>query len=118
MNKTELIEKIAEETGLSKTDAKKAVEAFFNATRVSLRKGEKISLVGFGTFSVRNRRARKGRNPQTGKELIIAFKEIIIFKSSPKIFKFETESSDPEIQKPSTKISTKKRTNDTGPRRR
>jgi DNA-binding protein HU-beta len=70
MNKTQLIEAIASKAGLTKTDAKKALDAFIATTTETLKKGDKIALVGFGTFGVTKRAARKGRNPQNPKEVI------------------------------------------------
>ncbi|MNJ92041.1 DNA-binding protein HU-beta [compost metagenome] len=81
MNKAELIDAIASEAGLSKADAKKALDAFVGATIGALKKGDRISLVGFGSFSVSKREARTGRNPQTGKEIKIAAKNVIRFKA-------------------------------------
>ena len=72
MNKTELIAAIAEKTELSKKDAEKALKAFTDVVAAELKKGEKIQLVGFGTFEVSERAAREGRNPQTGKSMKIA----------------------------------------------
>jgi DNA-binding protein HU-beta len=66
MNKTELVAAIAEEAGLSKKDAEKAVKAFTDVVTKQLKKGQKVQLVGFGTFEVTKRAAREGRNPQTG----------------------------------------------------
>ncbi|MGG3923542.1 HU family DNA-binding protein, partial [Geobacillus thermodenitrificans] len=68
MNKTELINAVAETSGLSKKDATKAVDAVFDSITEALRKGDKVQLIGFGNFEVRERAARKGRNPQTGEE--------------------------------------------------
>ena len=72
MNKTELIAAIASKTELSKKDAEKALKAFTDVVTEELKKGEKIQLVGFGTFEVSERAARTGRNPQTGAEMTIA----------------------------------------------
>lgn len=66
MTKAELIDKIASGAGLSKSDAGKALDSTLNAVKGSLKKGQKVTLVGFGTFSVVKRKARKGRNPRTG----------------------------------------------------
>ena len=66
MNKTELVAAIADEAGLSKKDAEKALKAFTDVVTEELKKGEKVQLVGFGTFEVSERSAREGRNPQTG----------------------------------------------------
>lgn len=71
MTKAELIDKIAAGAGLSKVDASKALEISFNAIRSSLKKGQKVTLVGFGTFSISKRKARKGRNPKTGQAINI-----------------------------------------------
>ncbi|MCL5046976.1 MAG: HU family DNA-binding protein [Actinobacteria bacterium] len=81
MNKTELIEKVAQETGFTKKDSGKAVEAVISAITGSLKSGDKVSLVGFGTFDIRKREARKGRNPQTGKEIKIAARKVPVFKA-------------------------------------
>lgn len=80
LNKAELIEAMAAEAKISKADAKRALDAFMNQTTKSLKKGNRVSLVGFGTFSVNKRKARKGRNPQTGKEIKIAAKKVVKFK--------------------------------------
>ena len=66
MNKTELVNSVAEAAGLSKKDASKAVESVFESIQTALADGEKVQLIGFGNFEVRERAARKGRNPQTG----------------------------------------------------
>ncbi|GGF87887.1 HU family DNA-binding protein [Paenibacillus abyssi] len=80
MNKTDLIAKVAESTELSKKDATKAVDAVFDAISDALQSGEKVQLVGFGNFEVRERSARKGRNPQTGEEIEIAASKMPAFK--------------------------------------
>ena len=85
MNKAELIDAIATEAGLSKADAKKALDGFVSATANALKAGDRISLVGFGSFSVSNRAARTGRNPQTGKEISIAAKNVIRFKAGSEL---------------------------------
>ena len=72
MNKTELIAAIAEQAEISKKDAEKALKAFVDVVTEQLKEGEKVQLVGFGTFEVSERAAREGRNPQTGKTLKIA----------------------------------------------
>jgi DNA-binding protein HU-beta len=81
MNKAELIDAIAAESGLTKADAKKALDGFVSATSTALKAGDKLSLVGFGSFSVSKREARTGRNPQTGKEINIAAKNVVKFKA-------------------------------------
>ena len=81
MNKTELIEKIAAGSGLSKDASKKALEATIVALKDALKAGDKISLVGFGTFSVGERPAREGINPLTKEKIQIAAKKVIKFKA-------------------------------------
>ena len=81
MNKTELIAAVANKTGLSKKDAEGAVKAFTDVVAEELKKGEKVQLVGFGTFEVSKRAARTGRNPQTGKEMKIAASKAPKFKA-------------------------------------
>jgi DNA-binding protein HU-beta len=71
MTKAELIDKIASMTGFTKADAGKALDATIDAVKFSLKKGQKVTLVGFGTFAVTKRKARKGRNPRTGDEIKI-----------------------------------------------
>lgn len=72
MTKADLIDKIAGAASLTKADAGKALDSTLDAIRLSLKKGNKVTLVGFGTFSVSKRKARKGRNPRTGQEIKIA----------------------------------------------
>ena len=79
-NKAELVDNVAKVTGLTKKDATAAVDAVFSSIQENLAKGEKVQLIGFGTFEVRNRAARKGRNPQTGKEIEIAASKVPAFK--------------------------------------
>jgi len=81
MNKTELIAAVAEKSELSKKDAEKVVNAFTDEELDELKKGEKIQLVGFGTFEVSERAARTGRNPQTGAEMTIAASKNPKFKA-------------------------------------
>lgn len=81
MNKTELVAAIAEKTELSKKDAEKALKAFTDVVAEELKKGEKIQLVGFGTFEVAERSARTGRNPMTGKTIEIAASKSPKFKA-------------------------------------
>jgi len=87
MNKAELIDAMAAGAGLSKADAKKALDAFVGATTESLKKGDRVALVGFGSFSVSTRSARKGRNPQTGKEISIPAKQVVKFKAGADLAK-------------------------------
>lgn len=81
MNKAELIDAMASDAGISKADAKRALDAFVNTTTGALKKGDRLSLVGFGSFSVSKRNERKGRNPQTGKEITIKAKNVVKFKA-------------------------------------
>ncbi len=81
MNKTELIAAIADKAGLAKKDAEKALTAAIGAITASLKKGEKVQLIGFGNFEVRKRAARKGINPQTGKQITIAASKAPVFKA-------------------------------------
>lgn len=79
-NKAELVTNVATATGLTKKDATAAVDAVFSSIQASLAKGEKVQLIGFGNFEVRHRAARKGRNPQTGKEIQIPASKVPAFK--------------------------------------
>ena len=81
MNKAELIAQIAEDAGVSKTQANAALDSFVATVTKTLKKGDKVILVGFGTFSVSERNARTGRNPQTGAEIKIAAKKVAKFKA-------------------------------------
>ena len=81
MNKTELVAAIADEAGLSKKDAENALKAFTDVVTEELKKGEKVQLVGFGTFEVSERAAREGRNPQTGAAMKIAASKAPKFKA-------------------------------------
>jgi DNA-binding protein HU-beta len=80
MNKTELVKEVAEQAELTQKDATKAVDALIETISETLAQGEKIQLIGFGTFEVRDRSARKGRNPQTGEEIEIAASKVPAFK--------------------------------------
>lgn len=80
MQKPELVAAVVQETGLDKKDASKAVDAVFSTIQDALAKGEKVQLIGFGNFEVRERAARKGRNPQTGAEIEIAASKVPAFK--------------------------------------
>ncbi|WP_430817645.1 HU family DNA-binding protein [Carboxylicivirga sp. RSCT41] len=81
MNKQELVSAIAEKASITKVDAEKAINAFVETTKETLAKKESIQLIGFGTFSVSERSARTGRNPQTGKKIQIAAKSVAKFKA-------------------------------------
>lgn len=80
MNKAELVEKVAGEVGLTKKDVNNVVDAVTSAITDSLAGGEKVTLVGFGTFQVQKRKARQGVNPQTGKKISIPAKDVPKFK--------------------------------------
>ena len=80
MNKTELIAAMADKAGMTKVDAGKALNAYVNAVKEQLAKDDKVTLIGFGTFSVVKRPARTGRNPRTGKAIKIAAKKSAKFK--------------------------------------
>ena len=81
MNKSELVSYVAESTGLSKKDSEKAVVSILDAIIDSLAKGDKMQLVGFGTFEIRERAARTGRNPKTGAEIEISSSKVPAFKA-------------------------------------
>ncbi len=81
MNKSELVDAIADNSRLSKADAKRALDGVTASIEGALKKGDKVSLVGFGSFSISKRAARTGRNPQTGKEIKIAAKNVVKFKA-------------------------------------
>ena len=81
MNKAELISAIVAKTNLTKVDAKKALDAFIEVSGDTLKKGDKLTLVGFGSFSVAKRNARSGRNPRTGATIKIGAKKVVKFKS-------------------------------------
>lgn len=85
MNKSDLIAKIAGDSGITKAQAQAALNSFTKATTTALKKGDKVILVGFGTFSVSKRSARKGRNPQTGKEINIPAKKVVRFKAGSEL---------------------------------
>lgn len=85
MNKTELIEKIANGANLSKADAKKALDATVEAIKAALIEGDKVQLIGFGTFSVNKRPAREGINPATKEKITIAAKKVAKFKAGAEL---------------------------------
>lgn len=80
MNKSELIAKMADDAGITKTQANAALDSFTETVTKTLKKGDKVTLVGFGTFSVSKRAARNGRNPQTGAVIKIKAKKVAKFK--------------------------------------
>ena len=81
MNKAQLIDAIAKDANLTKADAKRALDAFIDATTGTLKSGGRVALVGFGSFSVSERNARTGRNPQTGAPIKIGAKKVVKFKA-------------------------------------
>ena len=81
MNKSDLIQAVAEKSGLTKKDSASAVDAIFNSISDSLAKGENVQLIGFGTFEVRSRKAREGRNPATGEAIKIKASKAPAFKA-------------------------------------
>jgi DNA-binding protein HU-beta len=87
MNKKELIGAMAKETKLTLTDAGKALEAFVNSVQTALKNGEDVSLIGFGSFSVKKKAAREGVNPATGKKIKIAAKKVVKFKAGSALSK-------------------------------
>ena len=87
MNKGDLITKMATDAKISKNQAMMALNSFMMATSTALKKGEKVTLVGFGTFGISKRSARKGRNPQTGKVIQIAAKKVVRFRAGTELSK-------------------------------
>ena len=85
INKQSLVEQVAEKTGLTKKDATAAVDALFDGIQTSFKDGEKVQVIGFGNFEVRERAARKGRNPQTGEEITIAASKSPAFKAGKQL---------------------------------
>ena len=85
MNKAELVDAMASEAKITKADASRALQAFMTVTSKTLKKGERVALIGFGTFSVAKRSARNGRNPQTGKPIKIAAKRVAKFKAGAEL---------------------------------
>ncbi len=85
MNKAELIDKISADADITKTQANAALDAFVDAVTRTLKKGDKVTLVGFGTFSVTKRAARNGRNPQTGAVIKIKAKKVARFKAGKEL---------------------------------
>ncbi len=81
MNKAQLVDAIAKKTGFTKKDMSKAVDVVFDTITEVLSRGEKVSVVGFGTFETRSRAARKGRNPQTGREIRIKARRVPAFRA-------------------------------------
>ncbi|MCS7245201.1 MAG: HU family DNA-binding protein [candidate division WOR-3 bacterium] len=87
MNKAQLISEVAKRAGLTKKDSKSAVDAVLSAIKDALSKGQKVRLIGFGTFEVRKRSARKGKNPKTGQTINIPARKVPAFKPSSELRK-------------------------------
>lgn len=87
MNKAELIDAIAAKAGMTKVDTKKALDAAIEVAKAELKKDGKIALVGFGTLATTTRKARKGHNPRTGKQINIKAKKVVKFKPAANILK-------------------------------
>ena len=85
MKKVELVEAVATKVGLTKADANRAIDATFEAITKALKKGDKITLIGFGTFGVSRREARTGRNPQTGAQVKIPARNAVTFKAGTQL---------------------------------
>ncbi len=81
MNKTDLVSEVASKAGMTKKDAEQVINAFFAVVQDALKGGDKVQLIGFGTFETRDRKARKGRNPQTGAEINIPASRVPAFKA-------------------------------------
>ena len=87
MNKAQLIDAMAADAGITKAQAKKALDSFIGNVEKTLKKGGKVTLIGFGTFSVQTRKAREGRNPATGAKIKIPAKKIVKFKAGSNLKK-------------------------------
>lgn len=85
MNKTQLVDAIAKKASITKVDAKKAMDAFINVTGEALKAGDKIALIGFGSFAVAKKPGRTGRNPRTGASIKIAAKNVVKFKAGAEL---------------------------------
>jgi DNA-binding protein HU-beta len=85
MNKAQLINEVAKRSGLTKKDAKAAVDAVFSAIKDALAKGQRVRLIGFGTFEVRKRNQRRGKNPKTGQTITIPARKVPAFKASSEL---------------------------------
>ena len=85
MNKQDLINTVSADTGLSKADAKRAVESVFDNIKIALKKADTAQFIGFGTFKVEHREARQGRNPQTGEAMQIEAKNVVKFKAGKEL---------------------------------
>lgn len=104
MNKMELVSNVAEKAGLTKKDAEKAVNALFQSVQEALVKNDKVQMIGFGTFEIRDRVARKGRNPQTGEPIDIPASKNPIFKAGKAL----KEAVNAKVKKTASKSKKKK----------
>ena len=95
MNKNDLIAEVADDTGLSKSDAARAVDAVFDAITKALKKNNEVRLVGFGTFSVAKRAKSKGRNPRTGDPVEVAARPVPVFKPSKELRALVADEGEP-----------------------
>jgi DNA-binding protein HU-beta len=85
MNKAQLINEVAKRSGITKKDAKAAVDAVFSAIKDALAKGQRVRLIGFGTFEIRKRNQRRGKNPKTGQTITIPARKVPAFKASSEL---------------------------------
>jgi DNA-binding protein HU-beta len=85
MNKAQLINEVAKRSGITKKDAKAAVDAVFSSIKDALAKGQRVRLIGFGTFEVRKRNQRRGKNPKTGQTITIPARKVPAFKASSEL---------------------------------
>ncbi len=85
LTKADMAERLFEELGMNKRDAKKVVELFFEEIRVALEQGEQVKLSGFGNFDLRNKKQRPGRNPKTGEEIPITARRVVTFRAGQKV---------------------------------
>ena len=92
ITKAEIVNRLCEKTNVSEGDATNLVEHTFEIIKASLERGEPVKIHGFGTFAVRNKRQRKGRNPQTGAEILISGRKVVAFKAGPTMKKTVAES--------------------------
>jgi DNA-binding protein HU-beta len=97
MTKAEIINKVSQETGMNRKDAIVALEIFLDSVKETLREGEKVSLVGFGTFYVKEKNARNGRNPRTGEKIRIPPKHIATFKPGKAFRQLVNDGVDPQV---------------------
>lgn len=85
LTKVEMIENLIEKCGLDKREARQLIELFFEEIRLALEQGEEVKLSGFGNFSVRDKKARPGRNPKTGEDVAVTARRVVVFKAGQKL---------------------------------